>query len=148
MFFLSAIAPSKCNKYSTETRNTAISISKISYSTTGGRSGNYESLNISPDSLIYLQARRGQEKTLKEKTGKTFWNDLTRSINLNDFDKIKSNPAHALYDGIDITISIESGAEKHSVVNGNEDSLNYSRIKPFTRLLERKLGELNKKILW
>jgi hypothetical protein len=74
-------------------------------------------------------------------------NKLTKTINLRDFDKIRSNPGHALYDGIDITISIEKGKEKHSIVNGNEDSVNYRRIRPFTHLLEWKLVEIRKKIL-
>lgn len=95
-----------------------------------------------------MQARRGNEKTIKEKTEKAFWNGLTKSINLKDFDKIKSSPGHALYDGIDITLLIETGTEKHLVVNGNEDSLNYNRIRPFTDLLEKKLSQLRKGITW
>jgi hypothetical protein len=123
-------------------------ISKISYSSSGGKSGNYESLDISPDSVIYIQGRRGLEKSRREKTVNSFWKTLTKTINLRDFDKIKSNPGHALYDGIDITISIEKGKEKHSIVNGNEDSVNYRRIRPFTNLLEKRLVELRKKIIW
>ena len=73
---------------------------------------------------------------------------MTSTINLNDFDKIQSNPGHALFDGIDITISVEKGKEKHSIVNGNEDILNYRRIIRFTHVLEKKLFELGKKIIW
>jgi hypothetical protein len=43
-------------------------ISKISYNSSGGKSGSYESLDISPDSVIYVQGRRGVEKWIKEKT--------------------------------------------------------------------------------
>jgi hypothetical protein len=53
-----------------------------------------------------------------------------------------------LYDGIDVTISIEKGDEKYSIVNGNEDSLNYRKIRPLTTMLEKKLAELRKKITW
>ena len=38
--------------------------------------------------------------------------------------------------------------KKHSVVNGNEDTLNYQKIRPFTDLLENKLEELRTKITW
>lgn len=146
LYFLSIISPSQCNNIAKPKNNTNTSISKISYSTTGGRSGNYESLDISADSLFYLQARRGNEKTIRKKTEKVFWDSLTRAINLKDFDKIKSNPGHALYDGIDTTISIEAGDQKHSLINGNEDTLHYKRIGPLTDLLEKKLSQLRKKI--
>jgi hypothetical protein len=95
-----------------------------------------------------VQAHRGSEKTRKEKTVKSFWKSLTKTINLKDFKKIKTNPGHALYDGIDVTISIEKGDEKYSIVNGNEDSLNYRKIRPLTTMLEKKLAELRKKITW
>jgi hypothetical protein len=123
-------------------------ISKISYSSAGGKAGNYENLDIKPDSLIYVQGHRGVEKTIKEKTLKSFWNKLTKSINFTHFDKIQSDPGHSLYDGIDITITIEKGKQKHSIVNGNEDSVNYVKIKPFTDLLQKKLAEIRKKIVW
>src|SRR5215216_4779115 len=132
LYFVSVITSSGCNNYTKTNDSTNTIITKISYATTGGRSGNYESLDISADSLIYLQARHGDEKIIKEKTAKDFWSNLTKTINLKDFDKIKSNPGHALYDGIDVTLSIEKKTEKHSVVNGSEDTLNYSRIRPFT----------------
>jgi hypothetical protein len=123
-------------------------ISKISYSSSGGRSGNYESLDITADSIIYIEAHRGNEKSRREKTARSFWNGLIKAMNLKDFDKIKSNPGHALYDGIDVTISIETEKDKHSIVNGNEDTLNYKKIRPFTTLLEKQLAELRKKIVW
>jgi hypothetical protein len=123
-------------------------ISKISYTSAGGKAGNYEKLDITPASLRYVQGHRGIEKTINEKTVSSFWDKLTKAINLTHFDKIKSDPGHALYDGVDITISIEKGKEKHSIVNGNEDSVNYRKIKPFTDLLENKLVEIRKKIVW
>jgi hypothetical protein len=95
-----------------------------------------------------VQAHRGSEKTRKEKTVKSFWKSLTKTINLKDFKKIKTNPEHALYDGIDVTIFIEKGDEMYSIVNGNEDSLNYRKIRPLTTMLEKKLAELRKKITW
>jgi hypothetical protein len=148
-FSLSTIATSKCNNTTTQKNNNANSpIAKIVYSTTGGRSGNYESLDISTDSLVYIQARRGNEKMIKEKTAKVFWDSLTKSITLQDFDKIKSNPGHALYDGIDTTLSIEAGTKQHTLVNGSEDPVNYSKIRPFTDILEKELVRLRKRIIW
>jgi hypothetical protein len=146
---LSAVFHSHHDYKNVEIKNLRDShISKISYNSTGGKAGNYESLDITSASLTYVQGHRGVEKTINEKTLSTFWNKLTKTINLKDFDKIRSDPGHALYDGIDVTISIEKRKEKHSVVNGNEDSVNYSKIKPFTDLLENKLAEIRKKIVW
>lgn len=137
-----------CNDRAMQKGNAETGITKISYSTTGGRSGNYESLNVTADSLVYLQARRGEEKTTSEKTPTDLWRQLVASINLNDFDRIKSNPGHALYDGIDTTLSIESAAKTHTLVNGNEDPDNYKRIKPFTELLEKTVAEQRQKMVW
>jgi len=149
IYFVSAFFRSQpdCNHKQIK-NNEAPPISKVSYSSSGGRSGNYESLDISPASVIYVQGRRGVEKSIKEKTVTSFWNKLTKAINLSDFDKIRSNPGHALYDGIDITISIEKGKEKHSIINGNEDTMNYRRISPFTDMLEDRLAKLRQKIIW
>ena len=122
-------------------------ISRISYASAGGKAGNYETLQIRPDSLIYVQGHRGVEKMINEKTVPSFWKKLSQSINLTYFDKIQSDPGHSLYDGIDVTITIEKGKEKHSIINGNEDSLNYVKIKPFTDLMENKLAEIRKKIV-
>lgn len=148
LYFVSVFSPQACNNRVVTKNSATTLVSKVSYRSSGGRSGNYESLNVSADSVIYVQARRGNEKTINEKTAEAFWKALVKTINLKDFDKIKSNPGHALYDGIDITIAIERGEEKHSVVNGNEDTANYKRISPFTNLLEKKLNTLRKKITW
>jgi hypothetical protein len=146
--FTSLILLSQFNNCVTAKHGTSMIISKISYSSSGGRSGNYENLEITQDSLFYVQAHRGDEKTLKEKTAKEFWDQLNGSINLKDIDKVRSNPGHALYDGIDITIAIETRKEKHAIVNGNEDTLNFKKIRPFTDLLEKKLEELRRRIVW
>jgi len=148
LYFVLSIFPPHTKGNDIETKNIADTlISKISYSSSGGKSGRYESLDIASDYIIYVQGHSGSEKSIREKTSKSFWNTLTNTINIKDFDKIQSSPGHALFDGIDITISIEKGKEKHSIVNGNEDILNYRRIRPFTNLLEKRLSELRKKII-
>jgi hypothetical protein len=148
LYIISLIFSLSFNSCVPSKQNAATAISKISYSSSGGRSGNYESLEISPDSLLYVQGHRGVEKTVKQKTANAFWNGLMRGLNLNEFDKIRSNPGHALYDGIDITIAVETGKERHSIVNGNEDTVNYTKIRPFTDLLEKKLEALRMEIAW
>lgn len=148
LYFTSLILLSQFNNCVTAKHGTSRIISKISYSSSGGRSGNYENLDVTQDSLFYVQAHRGNEKILKEKTAKEFWDQLSGHINLKDIDKIKSNPGHVLYDGIDITIAIETAKEKHAIVNGNEDTLNFKKIRPFTDLLEKKLEELRTRIVW
>src|SRR4051812_26257044 len=101
-FLYTAFLPT-CKHNNIQGRNIAdTQISKITYSSLGGRSGNYESLNITTDSVIYIEARHGVEKTITEKTVKSFWSGLIKTIKLEDFDKIKSNPGHSLYDGIDV----------------------------------------------
>jgi len=127
-------------------RETGNGITKVVYSTTGGRSGNYERLELDPDSSIYTRAVRGNEQYVKQKTDVPFWRDLKQSVRLEDFDKVQSDPGHTLYDGIDITITVEEGADKHSFVNGENDSLNYQRLAPFIRRLHVKLEEFRKKL--
>ena len=149
LYVVTGVSSSKsCHNEASVKSNAAITITKISYSTTGGRGGNYERLDVTADSLVYLQARRGQEKTTNEKTPAELWRQLVTSINLADFDRVKSNPGHALYDGIDTTLSVETAAKTHVLVNGNEDPLNYKRIAPFTQLLEKTVAERRTKIVW
>lgn len=123
-------------------------ITKISYNTTGGRGGNTVSLEITANNLVYVQGRGGVEKTIREKTSRSLWISLTRSVNIKDLNRIKSNPGHAMYDGIDVTITVEKGRETHTIVNGSEDAVNYKRIKGFTDILESQLRRLEKKAHW
>lgn len=123
-------------------------ISKISYSTTGGRGGNTISLEITATTLIYTKGHAGEEKTIRERTSRNLWSSLTRSINIKDFDRIKSNPGHAMYDGIDVTITVQVGRRSYTIVNGSEDEVNYKRIRSFVNILESQLSRLDKKMNW
>ena len=123
-------------------------IMKISYSSSAGRGGTSINLDITAASMVYTQGHNGAEKTIKEKTPRALWQKLTKSINLQDLDKVKSNPGHAMYDGTDITIVVLKGREEHSIVNGNEDILNYKKIKLFTDILEGQLTRLGKRMSW
>ena len=146
LFLLLAVSPSYNQQKNGAMQDRPIPITKISYSTTGGRGGNTVSLEITSKTLVYVVGRGGAEKTVTEKTSKSLWNSFTKAINTNDMDGIKSNPVHALYDGTDITITVEKGKEIHTLVNGNEDSLKYKKIKAFTDILESQLSRLEKKI--
>jgi hypothetical protein len=148
LYFSAAIFVSQFNYCATTKKGSGTPITKIAYSSSGGRSGNYENLEISPDSLFYVQARRGIEKAIRQKTATTFWNDLTGRLHLEDFDRIRSDPGHALYDGIDITINVQTASQKHTIVNGSEDTINYNKIRPFTERLENRLEQLRKEITW
>ena len=121
-------------------------ISKISYSSSGGRGGNTVTLEITATTLIYTKGHAGAEKTIRERTSRNLWASLTRSINVKDLNMIKSNPGHAMYDGIDVTITVQKGKQNFSIVNGNEDAVNYKRISTFMNILESQLSRLDKKM--
>jgi hypothetical protein len=120
-------------------------ITKISYSKTGGRGGDRETLDITRSYISYEQSEQGKEKKISERTSPGTWKKFTTSINLRDFDRVKTNPGHAMYDGIDYTISIVANSKEHTLVNGNEDYANYNKLGPFTILIRELLGRLRKK---
>lgn len=121
-------------------------ITKITYSSSGGRGGYYVNLDITSTSTVYVQGNAETSKTIKEKTSKTYWNSLTKALNLRDFDQVKSDPGHSMYDGIDITITVVSRGKTHTLVNGSTDMKQYIRINGFTDLLEKKLASLRERI--
>lgn len=123
-------------------------INKITYSKTGGRGGNTEALEITKTSIKFVQGHGGDEKTIKEKSNAGNWNKLTRSVNLSDFGKIKSDPGHAMWDGIDVTITILAGSQEYTIVNGSQDTSNYKKISPFINQLNLVLERMRKKIVW
>ena len=149
LILLLAFNPLQANQKSVFTQNLHnAAITKVTYSATGGRGGNTVSLEITAGNLVYVQGHAGAEKTIKERTSRSLWLSLVRSINVKDLDRIKSNPGHAMYDGTDITIAVLKGREEHSIVNGSEDILNYKKIKLFTDILEGQLTRLGKRIRW
>lgn len=117
-------------------------VTKIVYDKTGGRGGNTEHLVITRSLMTFIEGHGGKERTVSEKTNPATWRKLVNSISIPNFNKIKSNPGHSLYDGIDITISVTSNLKEYSIVNGNEDSINFKRIKKFNDQLEALLSRL------
>ena len=147
LFLSFSIASSQSQSSDLLTNNsTANRITKISYSSSGGRGGYYVNLDITAISTVYVQGNPETSKTIKEKTSKTYWNSLTKALNLRDFDQVKSDPGHSMYDGIDITITVVSRGKMHTLVNGSTDIKPYIRIKAFTDLLEKKLASLRERI--
>ena len=146
LFLLSAAIPQGHGKNLPIQNDTNGAITKVSYNSTGGRGGNTVSMEITANIITYTQGHAGTDKTIRERTSRSLWMNLTRSINIKDFDHVKSNPGHAMYDGIDVTISVQKGRESHSIVNGNEDAVNYNRIGSFVKILVGQLDRLAKKI--
>ncbi|HMD00511.1 MAG TPA: hypothetical protein VKH37_10170, partial [Ferruginibacter sp.] len=109
----------------TDVKQSKETIIKISYSTTGGRGGNTESLDVTKMSTVFTKGHAGVDKTTKAMTSKTFWAQITNALDLKNFDKIKTSPGRALYDGIDVTITITTNRGTHTVVNGSDDITNY-----------------------
>jgi len=149
LFFLLAINPGVVKQKNMVSLHPTIApISRISYNATGGRGGNTVSLEITAKTITYVKGHAGTEKTITEKTSVVLWRNLTRSLNLKDFDRIKSNPGHEMYDGIDVTITVQQGRQTHSIVNGSEDEVHYNKIGTFVRILVSQLDRLDKKINW
>jgi hypothetical protein len=117
------------------------SISTISYAAMGSESGFSESIEVSSDSIIYYLSIFEQRKRIAKKTSKKLWQRLTKSLDLNEFDKIKSNPRNFEMDGTDIEIAIETAEKKHSMVNGDRNEIE-KNIGKFIKLLRQQLQRL------
>ena len=148
LFFLLAVSPWHGQLKSKALQYLPAAITKISYSRSAGRGGNGVNLEITPNAIVYVQSHNGAEKTIREKTPRSLWSSMTRAINNKDLSQIKSAPGHALYDGIDVTITVEKGRERYSIVNGNEDAANFKRIKGLSDILEAQSARLDKRIHW
>jgi hypothetical protein len=117
--------------------NSQKKITKISYDVSSGGKGNsYSRLEITKEQIYYVNGNYKSKKDIKEKTTKEVWNNITNSIDYDDFFKVKSHPGRMAYDGSDVTISISFGNEIFSVVNGEVDTLNFKKIKLFVSSLE------------
>lgn len=101
----------------------------------GGKLGVYSKLEITKENIYYVNGNFNSKKELKGKTSKELWNNLNR-VSIDDLLKVKSNPGRIAYDGTDVEISISFGDEFFSIVNGEEDTLNYKKIKLFVSALE------------
>ncbi|WP_395076758.1 hypothetical protein [Flavobacterium sp.] len=110
----------------------------------GGKFGAYSKLEITKEHTYFVNGNIKSKKEIKEKTSKELWNNLSK-LDTDDFLKVRSNPGRIAYDGTDVEISISFGDEFFSIVNGEEDTLNYKKIKLFVSLLEKQKDIFNKK---
>ncbi|WP_309608045.1 hypothetical protein [Flavobacterium sp.] len=112
-------------------------IAKISFNDfNGGKFGAYSKLEITKEHIYYVNGNVKSKKVTKEKTSRELWNNLTK-VSIDDFLKVRSNPGRIAYDGTDVEITILFGDEYFLIVNGEEDTLNYKKIKLFVSLLEK-----------
>lgn len=118
-------------------------ISSISYSIeNGGKGAASSSLFISKDSTKYVWANHKETKTKSEVTLQETWNKIINTINLEDFDRIKSSERRIQYDGSDIVIIINANKE-HKLINGEQDSTHYKQIKPLKIVLRQEYKRLD-----
>lgn len=127
-------------------QNIVNNIVRVSYnSVNGGKIGGYVSFIVTKDSIVYSL---GDNKTAKKYnaalSSKGIWDSLRSSINLVYFDKIKSDPGHRAYDGTDITISIID-SKTHTIINGEDDTINYKMITPLINNLNEIREYISKK---
>ena len=101
----------------------------------GGKLGFYSKLEITKKHICYVSGNIKLKKEIKVKTSKKLWDNLTK-LNINDFSKVKSSPGRMAYDGTDVEVSILFGNKLFSIVNGQDDTLNYKKIKLFVSALE------------
>lgn len=102
----------------------------------GGKGAASSSLFISKDSTKYVWANYKETKTTSEATLPETWKKLLKMISLEDFDKISSSERRIQYDGSDVVITINSDQE-HKLINGEQDSTNYNKIKPLKAILNQ-----------
>jgi len=119
------------------------SIYSVSYSIENGAKGAASSsLLISKDSTKYLWANYKETKTRSEVTSSDTWKKIINSIKLVDFKRINSGKRRIQYDGSDIVITINADKE-YKLINGEEDSVNYTKIKPLEILLKQEYEKLD-----
>lgn len=126
-----------CNKKNED------SIYSVSYSIENGAKGAASSsLLISKDSTKYLWANYKETKTRSEVTSSDTWKKIINSIKLVDFKRINNGKRRIQYDGSDIVITINADKE-YKLINGEEDSVNYTKIKPLEILLKQEYEKLD-----
>ncbi|MBF4484937.1 hypothetical protein [Flavobacterium sp. CSZ] len=137
LFVLFLIAIVSCK------RNTADTIYSVSYSIeNGGKGAASFSLLISKDSTKYLWANYKETKTRSEVTSSDRWKKIINSIKLVDFKHINSGKRRIQYDSSDVVITINADKE-YKLINREEDSVNYTKIKPLEILLKQEYKKLD-----
>jgi hypothetical protein len=118
-------------------------IISISYQQVGGEMGGYTNIKLTQDSITGIFIGNGNHKTIiREKTAADFWDSLTQSANIKDFQVIKSGKSVVHLDGSDIALIIESKNETYTLLNGDIDSIKNKNVYELIRLFEKKLRKL------
>lgn len=129
-----------CDGQTKQMEDEKTKIDKITLSAiNGGKGGGSSQLSITKDSIFYENINRifpKNNKTQKIKTPENVWKKLNDSLNIDNFKLVKSNPGHVQYDGTDATVSLYTKEKKYSVINAEDDEINFEKIKYFYALIK------------
>lgn len=115
-------------------------ITSVKLSQYGGMLGFNQTIFITKDSITRETSMTAQNDSVKkEKLANTpaNWEALNSSLNLNDFRKIKNGNSNLPVDGTDQKIVINTKTTSDSIINGQNDAINYPKIKKFTDQLNK-----------
>lgn len=131
---------SSCNGQSKQNEEEKLKIDKITLSVvSGAKGGGYSELAITKDSIFYEYNNiffPQNAKKIERKSPDNLWKKLMDSLTLSDYKLVKSNPGHVQYDGSDATISLHTKEKKYDVINAEDDTINFGKIKYFHTLLK------------
>lgn len=115
-------------------------ITQIEWSNFGGMLGYHETVTITKDSIlrtVLIGAQNNKTTNYKYKNSAKDWQELTNSVNLKDFKKIKSGSSNQPVDGSDEEILIKTKTSKDSIINGYDDKINYPKLEKFMKNLNK-----------
>lgn len=115
-------------------------INTIEMSRCGGQMGYRGVLTVTKDSAIqtsFMGTKSDKVTRTGMKISSEDWRNLTESFLLKDFKKIKSGNSYQPFDGVDTKIKISTSTGADSIINGNEDKINFPKIEKLNKLLEK-----------
>lgn len=129
-----------CNAQTKQILDEKSEIDKITLSViNGGKGGGSSQISITKDSISFVIINRvfpKNNKNIKIKTPENVWKKLNDSLNIDDFKLVKSHTGHVQYDGTDVTISISTKEKTYSVINAEDDKINFEKVSGFYALIE------------
>ena len=115
-------------------------ITKIELSHYGGQMGYRGTLTVTKDSVVetsFMGTKSDKITKTGSKISSQEWQNLLNSFKLQDFKKIKSGTSYLPFDGVDTKIKISNSTGSDSIINGNEDKINFRKIEKLNNLLEK-----------
>lgn len=110
----------------------------------GGMLGYNSTISITKDSITQkystVENNRKPTRFAFANTNQD-WNTLTLALNLNDFKAVKDGSTNQSFDGLDEKIIIKTDKYSDSLINGEKDAQNYSKIKKFTERLHKNIAD-------